>query len=354
MIRTALSPRSVWLLVRISLAALSLILVPRGVHAQFCGSPATGVLAESGVCGPFVRLSWTNPPGFIFPKVWRSADQNFANATLIYNPGLGGATSLLDAPPTGGVNYYYWVGGDITNCPGSTGLRQVPLTGPLPAGRFTPTFYPAAVVESTCTGIRITWQPAWDNTSWRLVRVDTNNSARLVDLGTIPRTTTTYFDTDVTPGNRCIYALQINSSCSTTSGAVGTQPVRAGPWSSAAARSASVNVGQSATLSVVNPSASGEAITSPSPTNLVWTRNNLPLADGTKYSGTTTQTLTINNARLEDAGVYTLAGQNACGSFFFDAVLGVTQRCRADFNQSGAVSVQDIFDYLSAYFAGCP
>ena len=28
--------------------------------------------------------------------------------------------------------------------------------------------------------------------------------------------------------------------------------------------------------------------------------------------------------------------------------------CRADFNHSGAVSVQDIFDYLAAWFAGVP
>jgi hypothetical protein len=27
---------------------------------------------------------------------------------------------------------------------------------------------------------------------------------------------------------------------------------------------------------------------------------------------------------------------------------------RADFNHSGAISVQDIFDFLAAYFAGCP
>jgi len=28
--------------------------------------------------------------------------------------------------------------------------------------------------------------------------------------------------------------------------------------------------------------------------------------------------------------------------------------CPGDFNNSGSVSVQDIFDFLSAYFAGCP
>ncbi len=31
-----------------------------------------------------------------------------------------------------------------------------------------------------------------------------------------------------------------------------------------------------------------------------------------------------------------------------------TSACPADFNNSGAVSVQDIFDFLAAYFAGCP
>lgn len=32
---------------------------------------------------------------------------------------------------------------------------------------------------------------------------------------------------------------------------------------------------------------------------------------------------------------------------------GVNPCCRADFNNSGAASVQDLFDYLSVYFAGC-
>jgi len=28
--------------------------------------------------------------------------------------------------------------------------------------------------------------------------------------------------------------------------------------------------------------------------------------------------------------------------------------CRADFNDSGDVTVQDLFDYLAAFFSGCP
>ena len=33
---------------------------------------------------------------------------------------------------------------------------------------------------------------------------------------------------------------------------------------------------------------------------------------------------------------------------------GTTPGCSADFNGSGALTVQDIFDFLAAYFAGCP
>jgi hypothetical protein len=37
-------------------------------------------------------------------------------------------------------------------------------------------------------------------------------------------------------------------------------------------------------------------------------------------------------------------------------VLGITATadCRADFNHDSATNVQDIFDFLSAWFAGCP
>ncbi|MCC6320272.1 MAG: hypothetical protein IT438_02410 [Phycisphaerales bacterium] len=34
--------------------------------------------------------------------------------------------------------------------------------------------------------------------------------------------------------------------------------------------------------------------------------------------------------------------------------LAVSVGCPGDFNQSGAVTVQDVFDFLTAYFAGCP
>ena len=32
----------------------------------------------------------------------------------------------------------------------------------------------------------------------------------------------------------------------------------------------------------------------------------------------------------------------------------IIDRCPADFNLSGSVTVQDLFDYLDLWFAGCP
>lgn len=334
--------------------ASALTAIPRTALAQPCGNPATNVLAESTVCGPLVRISWTNPPGLVFPKVWRSADQNFANATLIYNPGLFGATTTFDSPPTAETNYFYWVGGDIVGCLGQSGVGQVPLTGPLPAGRFTINTYPAAVAVATCSGMRISWQPAWDVTTWNLVRASTSDTGDRDDLGTFIRTVTSFTDTEVLPGSAPIYGVFIASGCGSSGNAGGSGYIRVGPWTSAAARGAAVNVGQHATLNVVNPSAPAEAISAPAPTSFVWTRNGLPLSESAKYTGTTTLALTINNVRLEDAGLYSLLVQYPCGQFPVDAYLAVTQPCRADFNQSGGISVQDIFDFLTAYFAGCP
>jgi hypothetical protein len=46
---------------------------------------------------------------------------------------------------------------------------------------------------------------------------------------------------------------------------------------------------------------------------------------------------------------------NGCGSKqSIPAGLAVGPHCRADFNGSGTIEVQDIFAFLSTWFAGCP
>ncbi len=81
----------------------------------------------------------------------------------------------------------------------------------------------------------------------------------------------------------------------------------------------------------------------------------VPLADGPTgtgsiISGATTATLTISGVSTADAVRYRCAIANGCGSVTSDVVrLAV---CAADFNCSGAVNSQDIFDFLGSFFAG--
>jgi hypothetical protein len=72
---------------------------------------------------------------------------------------------------------------------------------------------------------------------------------------------------------------------------------------------------------------------------------------GSTISGATTPTLTISSIRALEANTfYFCRATNACGSRdTFQVKLLV---CIADFNCSGTVTVQDIFDFLAAYFAG--
>lgn len=44
------------------------------------------------------------------------------------------------------------------------------------------------------------------------------------------------------------------------------------------------------------------------------------------------------------------AGTRVAGPFTF----GTVGSCRADFNGEGGVTVQDLFDFLASWFAGCP
>ena len=92
-----------------------------------------------------------------------------------------------------------------------------------------------------------------------------------------------------------------------------------------------------------------------------WQRNGTNLLDaptgtGSVVTGSTTATLTISNASYADNGsAISCVVTNGCGSkSSVPAGLAVGPRCRADFNGSGVLNVQDIFDFVSAWFAGCP
>jgi hypothetical protein len=112
--------------------------------------------------------------------------------------------------------------------------------------------------------------------------------------------------------------------------------------------SQSVFLGQSATFRVSATSSVG-ALT------YRWRRDGVPLPDGGRFAGVQTPVLTINTAALSDLGVYDCLMSNTCGSTTSRAAALYPQACPADTTRNGAVTVQDVFSFVEAYFAqNCP
>jgi hypothetical protein len=83
-----------------------------------------------------------------------------------------------------------------------------------------------------------------------------------------------------------------------------------------------------------------------------WKRNTIALADNARISGATTTTLTITGTTRADPGSYTVTITNSCGATTSNAA--ALNVCIADYNCSGIPDVQDIFDYLNAWFTADP
>ncbi len=72
---------------------------------------------------------------------------------------------------------------------------------------------------------------------------------------------------------------------------------------------------------------------------------------GGTVSGATTSALAISSLASSDRGIYTVKVSNGCGYVLSqNSTLG---DCPADHNGSGSLEVQDIFDFLNDWFAGC-
>ncbi|MCC6319858.1 MAG: PQQ-dependent sugar dehydrogenase [Phycisphaerales bacterium] len=92
------------------------------------------------------------------------------------------------------------------------------------------------------------------------------------------------------------------------------------------------------------------------PLTIQWRRNGVNLVDGGRISGANTLTLTITSAAVADSGTYDVVLSNPCGpDAACDPVALTVFTCStADINGSGSLTVQDIFDFLGAYFGGLP
>lgn len=119
------------------------------------------------------------------------------------------------------------------------------------------------------------------------------------------------------------------------------------------------------TTSVTSPSPTVQTARTTLPISLVgagagsgpltysWTRDNVLVTDAPPYSGATTATLSINATSRSASGSYVLTVGGPCGTADSSAVQ-LTVYCLGDFNRNGIVEVQDIFAFLSAWFARQP
>ena len=123
-----------------------------------------------------------------------------------------------------------------------------------------------------------------------------------------------------------------------------TPPVGCRPTISIQPQPQSVHIGQPAGLSVV---ALGATI-------YQWRKDGVALADTGTISGAHTFSLAISAAISSSAGAYDCIITNGCGPTNSNPATLTLTPCPADFNGTGSADVQDIFDFLSAWFAADP
>jgi Immunoglobulin I-set domain len=107
-------------------------------------------------------------------------------------------------------------------------------------------------------------------------------------------------------------------------------------------------IGNSATLRVMATSTNGIV-------QYQWRRDGVNLPEGGRLAGVRTAELTVNGARMTDAGGYDCVVTDNCGSRVSTPAAVAPRTCPADATQNGTVTVQDVFSFVDAYLAqNCP
>jgi probable HAF family extracellular repeat protein len=93
------------------------------------------------------------------------------------------------------------------------------------------------------------------------------------------------------------------------------------------------------------------------PVSYQWFKGSTPLVNGfmpalgASFSGAQSPVLSVSGFSSFAAGLYSCVVSTNCAAI--GSASANLKFCPADFNCSGALSVQDIFDFLGAWFAGC-
>lgn len=338
--------------VRAFLAGLASVLtLGSAATAQPCAPTPTGVFAEWSACNNGPRINWTIPAGqLLFPRLYRAATPNVADAVQVAQFALN-VTSGIDESAPANVDLYYWVQFEGLN--GSCQFSA--LAGPVIAQRRSQgssTFVmPPATITPLCNGLRLDWPRVRENfNSGLLLRRFSTNPNIQVDFPLTPNTTT-FTDTSGTPGVTYVYNVFFLGTCRGTEGTKPTDPLNYPPLSGAL-RGAGANAVAGGPASL-NVDLSGF---SPAVQSVQWFKDGsaTPLPLGGRINATA-DTLTFNPVLQADAGLYTARASTGCATIpEVEVGLIVGTACPADFDGSGQVSVQDLFEFLSAFFTTCP
>lgn len=196
-----------------------------------------------------------------------------------------------------------------------------------------------------CNGVQVTWNAVPEATGYRVFRTGGG------PMTTVDVTTTHHFDSVALPGTSYQYVVAARSAaCPNPS-----MPAAGGDTGSAAIFEVIVVT----PASLARPAAPFEFYASvegelASGATYRWLRNGVPLVDGGRISGSQTQRLRINSARYEDSDLYSVEITTTLGTRTVDTAMVVKNaQCPGDIN-GGGLGVQDLFDFLALFFAGCP
>lgn len=195
-----------------------------------------------------------------------------------------------------------------------------------------------------CDGVQVTWGEVPGATGYRVFRTG-GGPMTMVDV-----TTTHHFDGAAVPGTTYQYAVAArNAACPNPSA-----PTTGGDSGSAALFEVIIvtpaTVGRPGESFEFYASVEGEYAAG---ATYRWLRNGVPLTDGGRVSGSQSARLRINPVRYEDSDLYSVEITTALGTRTVNTGMVVTPWCPGDFN-GGGISVQDLFDFLEVFFAGCP
>lgn len=188
-----------------------------------------------------------------------------------------------------------------------------------------------ATFQVTATGAGLAYQ-------WRRDGSALTGSARIGGVNSNTLTIAT-----VAAGDQGLYDCVITGTCGNATSSAAS--LGCGPVITQQPQGGSVVGGSSITLST-NVLTAGA-------TTYRWRKNGVNIFNSQTYSGALTSTLVINVNDPNDAGVYTVAVSNSCGSVVSGSA-PVNVICLADFTRDGNVDGDDVIEFFAAWDAALP